>query len=302
MSTPSVVEETLRSQRENWGAIADRVAGLSSRDFPHEPPKRILLFGVGSSFFAARLSAYALWRDKGRVRVPVLAVPSSAIGTEILPTKGDWAFAFTHRGGTAITNAALDLCERSGAFSVAVTGKGAPAPGSAKFHLHTVALEKVDAHTSAVTGAICAVTSLILGPKAIEEWDALRSIGDPDLDLYRRRAGDGPTLIVGEWEGEWLAREGALKVMELAKIPVRAYSSEELFHGPHYALSPDDRIWHVSLPKDPRETEIKAHHRVSVYGASPLAWIPALVELQWLSLAVALNRGENPDSVIRAGA
>lgn len=34
---------------------------------------------------------------------------------------------------------------------------------------------------------------------------------------------------------------------------------------------------------------------LDIYGGSPLAWVPALIELQWLALAVALNRGVNPD-------
>ena len=101
--------------------------------------------------------------------------------------------------------------------------------------------------------------------------------------------------MLGEWEGEWLAREGALKLMEMARLPVRAFGSEEYFHGPRYSRGPKDKIWHVAHQKDKRAPEIEASHQVGMFGASPLAWVPALVELQWMALAVALNRGVDPD-------
>jgi fructoselysine-6-P-deglycase FrlB-like protein len=291
----SRVEEALRTQRETWREISERVSALSSREFPHEPPKRILLFGVGSSHFAARLIGLTLIRDKSRVRTPVLSCPSTAIGHDVLPGKGDWAFALTHRGKSAATLQAMEICDRAGAFTLQVSGKDAPQAESARYMLPTVAMETVEPHTISVTGAVCAVTTLLLGAKAVEEWDALRSIGEPDIEVLKRRAGDGPAVILGEWEGEWLAREGALKLLEMAKTPALSYGSEEFFHGPRAAVGSDARVWHVSLPKDPRQSEIKASHTIGIFGQSPLAWVPALIELQWLAFAVALNRGVDPD-------
>jgi fructoselysine-6-P-deglycase FrlB-like protein len=291
----SIVEETLRSQREAWREISSRVAEFSDRVLPNEVPRRILFFGLGSSHFAARLVALSLMRDKSRSRIPVIACSSTSIGHEVFPSKGDWAFALTHRGASAVTLQALSLCEQYGAFTVGICAKEVQDLASAHTLIHTSAIEKVEPHTVAVSGAICAATTLLMGAKAAEEWDALCSLGDPDLDLLRQKAARGPTILLGEWEGEWLAREGALKLMEMAKCPVRAFSSEEFFHGPKLCLQPDDQIWHISLPKDPRAYEIKAAHPIYVSGASPLAWVPALVELQWLALAVALNRGADPD-------
>jgi fructoselysine-6-P-deglycase FrlB-like protein len=296
----SIVEETLRNQRSTWQEISDRVTQLSSRELPPDNPRRILLFGVGSSHFAARLTGYAITRDRTRPRIPVIGCSSLAIGGDVLPGRGDWAFAFTHRGTTGATRQALEKCYREGAFTAMVAGKGARESEFARFTLTTCELERCEPHTASVTGAVCAVTSLLLGLKAAEEWDALRSMGDPDLELVRRNAGQGPSVILGEWEGEWLAREGALKLMEMARLPVRAFGSEEFFHGPKMAWGPEEKIWHVSMPRDPREADIdqlKPAHRVAVFGSSSLAWMPALIELQWLALGVALNRGVDPDGV-----
>jgi fructoselysine-6-P-deglycase FrlB-like protein len=219
-----------------------------------------------------------------------------SVGSEVFPQKGDWFFGVTHRGGTPVTREAIVAARQAGAFTVQVSGRNASEVPEAHHVLWTIPQERVEPHTASVTAAICAVTSLVLGAKAVEEWDALRSIGDPDLETLRDRAGEGPTVLLGEWEGEWLAREGALKLLEMADLPVRVYGSEEFFHGPRFCYSREkDRVWHISMPKDSRNSMIRASHRIGIYGATPLAWIPALVELQWLALAVALNRGFDPD-------
>lgn len=291
----SQVEEALRSQRRLWGEISERMAQGTGRDLPIEGPKRILFFGLGSSHFAARLCAASLLRDKTRTRMPMIACSSMSIGQEVMPQRGDWAFAFSHRGKSGPTMQALELCDRNGAFTLLVTGQGVEAPQTAKHVLTTVPQETVEPHTVSVTGAICAVTNLLLGVKAAEEWGALQTLGDPDLDLMRRRAGEGPGILLGEYEGEWIAREGALKLMEMARLPVRVFGSEEYFHGPRHSQRKEDRIWHVSLARDPRNAEIQSTHRIDVSGTTALGWVPALVELQWLALATALNRDVNPD-------
>ena len=292
----SGVEEALRAQRQAWRDVCESTMTITNRELPTEQPKRILLFGVGSSHHAARLTSYTLIRDKFRERIPVIACDSLAIGTEIFPTRSDWAFAFSHRGRTEATLRALEACEGAGAFTVLVAAKGVEQPQFAKFLLATCPRETVEPHTVSLTSAVCAVTTLLSGGKACEEWEALRSIGDPDLDSYRARAGEGPAIVLGEWEGEWLAREGALKLMEMARSPVRSFSTEEYFHGPRLSRRESDKIWYVAHARDRRAGEVQASHQIGMFGSSPLAWVPALVELQWLALAVALNRGVDPDA------
>jgi hypothetical protein len=52
------------------------------------------------------------------------------------------------------------------------------------------------------------------------------------------------------------------------------------------------------LPNDPRNASIRAEYTIPVSGTTPLAWVPALVELQWLALGAALNQGETPDAPV----
>jgi fructoselysine-6-P-deglycase FrlB-like protein len=291
----SKLEEAIRAQAAAWREVSERTLRRPATDFPREQPKRVLLFGVGSSHFAARLIAYTLNRDKTRPRLNLVACSSSAIGNEVIPTSGDWAIALSHRGKSEATLSALLQSKRAGAATILVSARGVQAPECADVLLETCELESCEPHTISLTTAVCAVTTYFLGAKDREEWDLIGGVGSPGLEVMRRRAGRGPTVIVGEWEGEWLAREGALKLLEMAKLPVRSYGSEEFFHGPRRALAPDDVVWHVAHNKDPRWQDIPAAYRFQLHGSTPLAWVPALVELQWAALAVALERGVNPD-------
>src|SRR5690606_40409657 len=87
--TMSVVEQTMRSQKDHWREIATRVSSLESREFPHGGPQRILFFGLGSSYIAAKLCQLTLKRDRTRKRVPIIVCPSTHVGVDALPTKGD---------------------------------------------------------------------------------------------------------------------------------------------------------------------------------------------------------------------
>lgn len=310
-SSTSQTELALRAQRGDWKAITERVTQKECRELPHQVPRRILFFGVGSSLHVAHLSAWALRRDRTRVRIPIVAVSSRAVGEDFIPQKGDWAIGISHRGRTEATSQALDICAREGAFCFQVSGGDAPRMPGAHFYLETVEQEVVEPHTRSVTGAICAITSLLLGNRALEEWEAIRSMGDPSLEscleIFERVS--APNVFVGEWEGEWVAREAALKFMEMARWPTRVYGTEEFFHGPRQAgIGPAsevepalvNRVWAVEHASDTRARELRAPRGFSFLGTTPLSFMPKLVELQWMALALALKRGINPDDLGKA--
>lgn len=290
----SLVEEALRGQRESWREIVGSSLQSFARGFPSTLPSRIILFGVGSSHFAARLLAYSLARERNGRRIPVYACPSQEVGATLFPSREDWVFALSHRGRTPLTLRALELCRSAGAFTTLVAGQGVNSPEWVNLFLPTCALEKAEPHTQAVTGAICAITCALLGEPAAEEWRRFSETADPDLAVLRESvAGRVPNLLLGEWVGEWLAKEGALKLMEMARLPVRTFGSEEYFHGPHFSSAEKDRIWHVCVPGDPRVSEIQASHRFEISGDGILPWLPALVELQWMALAVGLVQAKS---------
>ncbi len=297
--TRSIVLETLLKQREVWREIVRRVEPLATRALPPEAPKRILLFGVGSSFFAAKLTAYTLRREQDRYsRIPILSCPSLSIGTEIDPRPGDWAFGITHRGGTRATIDAFESCLRAGAFTCAVTGKGAKEIGAARFSVETSEQERCEPHTMSMSGAVCAITTLLMGERATKQWHELSMDANPEWGEMRDRAGLGPSVVLGEWEGEWLAKEAGLKLMEMARMQVRTFGTEEYFHGPRLARKPQDTFWHFACPEDSRNGDVAGqgiNFKFAIDRSASLSWVRSLVQAQWAALAVAMNRGVDPD-------
>jgi len=301
----TLVEQALRSQRKSWQEIVERISsGHFTQNLPPKAPLRILLFGVGSSYFAAKLTALSLIREsmrrKERSRIPVIACSSVGVGVEVVPQKGDWVFVFSHRGKSEVTLRALEMCAQVGAFTILVTAKEGPDVASARLHVHTSDLEKCEPHTVGLTSAICAVTTLLLGSTAAKAWEALSAQPDPDLKLLEEKASKVPVFLIGEWEGEWIAREISLKLIEMAQLRTSVFSSEEFFHGPHAlwsALGSKDPIWFVSVANDSRNKEIQAAHKSVVSPTNLVSWVSSLVELQWLALAVALKLGKDPDGI-----
>ncbi len=300
----SQVHEALQSQRQVWRQVCQTmIKSRMGQSLPSTLPHRILLFGVGSSFFAAKLTAYTLSREmltaKKRPILPVIACSSVGIGIEVIPKKGDWVFAFSHRGRSEATLAAMDQCSRAGAFTAWVTAQGAAGSPSAQLTIPTSELEKCEPHTVGMTSAVCAVTTLLVG-SAAETWMSLSAQKDPDLAFLREKLVHPPTLILGEWEGEWIAREIALKLTEMTSIRPLVYGSEEYFHGPKILsenVGSTEKIWYIFSGGDQRSHQITSEYRVDISGASSLSWVSALVELQWSVLALALHLGKNSDAL-----
>lgn len=305
-TTQSIVEQTLRIQRQSLGEIAERNSRLPNGPFPTQDFPRILMFGLGSSHYVARLVAHTLLRANGLGKTLLVPATALQIGTEIQPQKGDLAIGFSHRGRNKPTLAALDLCKKAGAYTVFVSAQGAAEPGRADLIVEAGSLERCEPHSIAITGAVCAATTLLLGKRAADAWAKVAVSPDPDLARCREEVGEGPTILLGEWAAEWVAKEGALKFIEVPRQSVRAFGSEEYFHGTSWGWKPSDRVWHISSPEDLRAKDIAAEAQKVIEIPSndpvlaPVAWVEPLIQLQWLALALALNRGENPDDPIGA--
>jgi glucosamine 6-phosphate synthetase-like amidotransferase/phosphosugar isomerase protein len=307
MGKMSFVHEALLSQRQVWRQVVQEIgSGGLAESLPARSPKRILIFGVGSSFFAAKLSAFTLVREtraqKGKDEVFIHACSSVSIGVDVFPRKGDWVFGLSHRGRTPVTARALEVCKKAGAFTVWVTAKGGQAHPSANLTLSTSELEKCEPHTIGMTSAICAVTLLLSSSRTIENWMSLSENPDPDLKVLQAQPISIPSLLIGEWEGEWIAREIRLKLIEMARVRAIVFGSEEFFHGPQLYSQNEpnkcmvsDPIWYLSTPDDLRSRDFPRARHFKISREHSLAWVPSLVELQWLSLVVALNQGRNPD-------
>jgi fructoselysine-6-P-deglycase FrlB-like protein len=180
--------------------------------------------------------------------------------------------------------------------------------GLSEVFLATSPLEVVEPHTMSMTGAVCAVTSFLLGVDAEKQWIKESEGVNPaisqiiqDWQARGLSASDVvPTVVLGEWLCEWLAKETSLKVMEMVGPKVRAYGSEEYFHGPHFTLDQTERFWYIHGAEDKRAEKIRLDLKPVLEikvseNSGAIGWISALVEIQWAALALATYLKKDPD-------
>jgi len=307
------VEKALRRQGDVWREITER--GNAVRELlPTTLPRRVIIFGVGSSHYAARLAVAELargTRESHELRSPpVVAAFSTEIGQTVMPEAGDWAIAITHRGSTEATNSALRRAQQRGAVTIQVSAQGVTCPHWSQALLETSERETCEPHTKSMTGAICAVTNLVQ-PKLAQYWLERAKAYDPDALMREAKAAQekvarhAPVLLLGEGAGEWIAREAGLKVMEMAHVPVRVFNTEEYRHGPWYSTVANDRTW-ITGSQDSIDSGavLKAYDgpldesMMEIFGYDPavaLDWLKPLAALQWRALALALSLDVNPD-------
>ena len=116
-------------------------------------------------------------------------------------------------------------------------------------------------------------------------------------------------MLVGAGPAAVTAREGALKIREGARFLAEGFDAEYLLHGSAVPLDGRDRL--VALgPPDPAglveavavaaEAEGLGVSRLQEVADLPtlLAQIPLTVRLQMLALRIAVERGQDPDTVI----
>lgn len=268
----SIVEETLRVQRAVLRETARRTLKLA------RPPRheRLVLFGLGSSHHVARLVA----ADLGG-----LACQPQEVGVEVVPAKADLAVAFSHRAKNVLTLEALKRFRQAGAQAVLISAEGTGGD------IVSGPAERCEPHTIALTSAACAAETWLLGR---DVWKPVYEAADAAAS-----ASKPPTILLGEHAAYWVAREAALKFAEMAHLTPRVYGSEEYFHGPSWIAAPQDRVWHVLGPGDPRAGEVQAE-RVFEVRPGPAGWAEALLALQRLALETALARGVDPDDPRRA--
>jgi fructoselysine-6-P-deglycase FrlB-like protein len=125
---------------------------------------------------------------------------------------------------------------------------------------------------------------------------------NPHLETLQSQIHSPPTVLLGEWEGEWIAHEIALKLTEMAGVRAVAFGSEEYFHGPQLFLQQSkiqEKIWYAGSVSDSRRdalAQIKIAYEANWNESETISWVNSLVHLQWATLALALNLGVNPDT------
>lgn len=271
--------------------------------------RRIWVVGTGTSFHAAELGASML-QLAGR---QAQAVPSMQF-VDFAPIMGpqDAVIVITHTAETAYALSTRAQTFAAGLNLVMITKRGSGFPKA----IETVDKESAETYTISYTTALLALAMLAkeLGADGLTD-DDLGGVPEAVAAALAEPGIDGIVLperllvLVGAGPAAVTAREGALKIREGARFLAEGYDAEYLLHGSAVPLDGRDRL--IALgPPDPAglveavavaaEAEGLGVTRLHEVANLPmlLAQIPLTVRLQLLALRIAVERGQDPDTVI----
>jgi glucosamine--fructose-6-phosphate aminotransferase (isomerizing) len=309
---PTQLQRQIRAQPE---ALAAMLGSTTTRDRIRvtaerlHRARRIWVVGTGTSFHAAELGASML-QLAGR---QAQAVPSMQF-VEFAPIIGpqDAVIVVTHTAETAYALSTRAQTFAAGLNLVMITKRGSGFPEA----IETVEKETAETYSISYTTALLALAMLAkelgAGDLTDDDLGALpgaveAAIAEPGIDGIVRP--ERLLVLVGAGPASVTAREGALKIREGARSLAEGYDAEYLLHGSAVPLDGRDGL--VALgPPDPAglveavalaaEAEGLGVTRLAEAANLPplLAQIPLTVRLQLLALRIAVERGQDPDTVI----
>jgi len=296
---PEVLRELCRRALEQWRIPKSLFRGIASA----------VIVGSGSSFNAGLLARIYL---ETLAELPARVEPASEAFRHRVPDR-PLAIGLSHSGSSADVRAALKRAKRQGCRTLALTNiEGSPLTREADAALVTGAgVEHAVPSTKGFTALVAA--SLLL---ASHRADALKSSAaavtraarvienieaDAVDDIAERIASSKTVVFLGERLMYPVARDAALKLLEVTYIPAFAYPPDEFRHGPIALAEPGVTI--VALTRPPRavaETARTAGAAVvelpSIANVSrPVRPLVRAAELQLLAHAVGTRLGRNID-------
>ena len=328
---PYFMHDMVRSQPSALRATVT-AAEQSVRSIPTPPGDRPLLFvGMGTSFHAARASAWAAG-PAWDYRQPFRAIDSFdlLLEPELLRRAGT-AIVFSSSGETALTQRAQDALRAAGVPQVLVTGtEKSRSLDRADYVLLThEADEKAWVHTVSYTTAVAATLTLLQhwsGNAVVHPGGVDRSVAavverEPEWRRLAALLGDrSKFLILGSGPAEATAREASLKLREGAARFVVPAGVEEFLHGTLPSIDGDQTaVLAVTTSSLDRRRAITALRAAARAGAKvalfardradhamenefelptvplPLTPLVDIVPFQFLTYWLAVSAGRNPD-------
>jgi len=312
---PTNLEQQIRSQPDELFRI---VTSEKVREQVHvateslQRARRIWIVGTGTSHHAAILGA-GMIQDAGRAATPMSSMRFVHWAPIIGPD--DVIVVITHTGETAYALAARALATTAGLHTIAITKRDTSFPHA----IETTSAETAETYTVSytVTLAILAMIAKELGSDSVTDdslalvpgavRNAIEAPGTEQVPQPERVlviAGAGPAAVT--------AAEGALKLREGARVLAEGYDAEFLLHGSAVPLDARDRILGLTTPDD--DGFVRSMAQAAGAEGIPvdlleeeaplpvlLAQIPLTVRLQMLALRFAIERGQDPDTVIVGG-
>ena len=306
---PAVLRELCRRALEEWEipeSLDSLFRGISAA----------VIVGSGSSFNAALLARLYL---EMLAELPARVDLASEAFRHRVPDR-PLAIGLSHSGSSADVRAALKRAKRQGCRTLALTNiEGSPLTREADAALVTGAgVEHAVPSTKGFTALVAAslllaacradtlkscASAVARAARVIEDTDTdTDTVAVPDIDDIAQRIASSKTVVfLGEGLLYPVARDAALKLLEVTYLPALAYPPDEFRHGPIAIAEPGVTIVALTPPR-PAVTETARASGAAVVELPPVANVPRLVrplvrtvELQLLAHAVGTRLGRNID-------
>jgi fructoselysine-6-P-deglycase FrlB-like protein len=308
----SFYETNILNQLGEWKRILD--SPLPSAIYTINSTKRRIIFvGIGSSYWAARVSEF-LWREY--VNPDCISLQSyDFVRSKYLISPNDIFVVFSHRGTKTFSIQSLDVAKKSRATTVLVTGLGSPenrtSTTTPDIRIETCAQENCGAFTISLTSALVRMIQWIgLSNKDILERfrQTIDNIALPTrMEVLPKFLGN--LVIVGDLIREVVAHEVALKISETCYIPVRSFGLEQFLHGPRVTIDRQSSLVAFTSVTETRKnslikyaetigTEVIEINEDTFDGIfREYTWLAQLLYGQQLALELSKRLGTNPDTV-----
>ncbi len=298
------MEREIREQIELLPANTGRYFEVLRRSFAGFKPELVVLAARGSSDNAALYARYLIEVHLG---IPVsLSAPSviTRYGS-VLNYPRALVVGISQSGAAPDVAEVLEVARSSGHRTLAITNTPDSHVGDAADTelLLGVGLERSVAATKTYSSSLLALYQLVraLGASLpypqlpnLDWMEICSAIASEHSDLIRNAQ---PLFVLGRGYSFATACEGALKLMECALVPAKAYSSADFAHGPKALAGHGSAILAFGeIPKgleDQGPTILEAPEPPGV----PEEMLPVWQALyaQELALAMARARGLDPD-------
>jgi glutamine---fructose-6-phosphate transaminase (isomerizing) len=271
-------------------AGTSRLGGLAELRHRVFDIKRATLFGCGTSLHAAQVAHFLFERY---ARLPAYAEDAAELRTRNPIVSPDMLYvAITQSGETMDTLAALREIKMRGGFVAGVTnvvGSSVSRETDCGVYIHA-GPEIAVASTKAFSSQVAALSLMALrfarmrdlpadeGREWVHAFEQLpghvhHMLGHADAikDLAHTFGKASYTMFVGRGISWPVAREGALKLKEIAYIPSDGLSGAEMKHGSLALISEGTPVWAIIPPDDTRGRMVGNLQELNARGAAILA-------------------------------
>lgn len=283
---PGALDRSMRG-RLDTAMGSSHLGGLQSHLDRLFDVQRIVFFGCGTSLYSAEVGAYLM---SSHARVPAQAQDAAELAVQNpIVDRHTLYVAISQSGETADTLAALREVRHKGGLVAGVTNVvGSSLARETDFGTYVHAGPEISVcSTKAFTAQVLATELLALQfarmrdlsategrkwVKALEELPGqvaqLMEQASTCQALAERFAGAKFTMFVGRGANVPVAREGALKLKEIAYVPAEGMSGAAMKHGPLALIEPDLPVWALVPPDETRERMLGNLRELKARGAN----------------------------------